>query len=320
MKNTLKRPGGVSSGIIINIFPWLSLILVIAVFGVLSGGRLFSAYTLKTVFSQAVIYIIGGLGLSFLFAQGAFDLSFGSTVCLSSILTALICRNTDSLILWILLPCVFCLAVGLLNGVLYAYAGMIPFIQTLSVSFLIKGTFTTLMGGEGGFNVPAALCKIDSLEWNLAIMLVMAVVCIVIFNYTSFGKHSRFYGAGQTACEQSGVNIKRVKLLAFVAAGLTAGVVTLMSIARAGKITTSTGNNFEFTVMIALTLGGMPAEGGTAAKIRSVFIGCLVVSVLTTGMVLIGLDARMQEVIKGLVFILVLIFTMKLKDKTANVS
>jgi len=70
--------------------------------------------------------------------------------------------------------------------------------------------------------------------------------------------------------------------------------------------------------MIALTLGGMPSEGGTGAKLRSVFIGCFIVSVLTNGMVLLGIDGRMQEVIKGLIFVLVLIMTSRLKEKSAT--
>ena len=62
----------------------------------------------------------------------------------------------------------------------------------------------------------------------------------------------------------------------------------------------------------------MPSEGGTGAKLRSVFIGCFIVSVLTNGMVLLGIDGRMQEVIKGLIFVLVLIMTSRLKEKSAT--
>lgn len=117
---------------------------------------------------------------------------------------------------------------------------------------------------------------------------------------------------------QSGVDIRKTKLLAFVAAGVTGGVISLLSMARGGQVSTSTASNFEFNVMIALTLGGMPSEGGTGAKLRSVFIGCFIVSVLTNGMVLLGIDGRMQEVIKGLIFVLVLIMTSRLKEKTAT--
>ena len=68
--------------------------------------------------------------------------------------------------------------------------------------------------------------------------------------------------------------------------------------------------------MIALTLGGMPSEGGTGSKIQSVFIGCLIVALLANGMVLLGVNARLQEVIKGVIFILVLIFMLKIKEKS----
>ena len=84
----MKIQSKLNTKLLVNVFPWVSLILVVAVFGVASKGLLFSAYNLKTIFSQSVLFIIGGLGLSFLFAQGAFDLSFGSVVCFASLLAA----------------------------------------------------------------------------------------------------------------------------------------------------------------------------------------------------------------------------------------
>lgn len=304
--------------LLVNVFPWVSLILVVAVFGVASKGLLFSAYNLKTIFSQSVLFIIGGLGLSFLFAQGAFDLSFGSVVCFASLLAAKAVEVTGVDLLIFVIPFVVCIGIGILNGLLYSRVGLVVFIQTLGVSFLLKGTFTTLLGPIGHIKVPKVLNFFDSLPFTLAFTIVATVFVGWLFSYTAFGKHCRMVGSGQEATVQSGVDIRKTKLLAFVAAGVTGGVISLLSMARGGQVSTSTASNFEFNVMIALTLGGMPSEGGTGAKLRSVFIGCFIVSVLTNGMVLLGIDGRMQEVIKGLIFVLVLIMTSRLKEKSAT--
>ena len=261
---------------------------------------------------------LGGLGLSFLFAQGAFDLSFGSVVCFASLLAAKAVEVTGVDLLIFVIPFVVCIGIGILNGLLYSRVGLVVFIQTLGVSFLLKGTFTTLLGPIGHIKVPKVLNFFDSLPFTLAFTIVATVFVGWLFSYTAFGKHCRMVGSGQEATVQSGVDIRKTKLLAFVAAGVTGGVISLLSMARGGQVSTSTASNFEFNVMIALTLGGMPSEGGTGAKLRSVFIGCFIVSVLTNGMVLLGIDGRMQEVIKGLIFVLVLIMTSRLKEKSAT--
>lgn len=314
----MKIQSKLNTKLLVNVFPWVSLILVVAVFGVASKGLLFSAYNLKTIFSQSVLFIIGGLGLSFLFAQGAFDLSFGSAVCFASLLAAKAVEVTGVDLLVFVIPFVVSIGIGILNGLLYSRVGLVVFIQTLGVSFLLKGTFTTLLGSTGHIKVPKVLNFFDSLPFTLAFTIVATVLVGWLFSYTAFGKHCRMVGSGQEATVQSGVDIRKTKFLAFVAAGVTGGVICLLSMARGGQVSTSTASNFEFNVMIALTLGGMPSEGGTGAKLRSVFIGCFIVSVLTNGMVLLGIDGRMQEVIKGLIFVLVLIMTSRLKEKSAT--
>ena len=228
-----------------------------------------------------MLFIIGGLGLSFLFAQGAFDLSFGSVVCFASLLAAKAVEVTGVDLLIFVIPFVVCIGIGILNGLLYSRVGLVVFIQTLGVSFLLKGTFTTLLGPIGHIKVPKVLNLFDSLPFTLAFTIVATVFVGWLFSYTAFGKHCRMVGSGQEATVQSGVDIRKTKLLAFVAAGVTGGVISLLSMARGGQVSTSTASNFEFNVMIALTLGGMPSEGGTGAKLRSVFIGCFIFLALT---------------------------------------
>ena len=152
----MKIQSKLNTKLLVNVFPWVSLILVVAVFGVASKGLLFSAYNLKTIFSQSVLFIIGGLGLSFLFAQGAFDLSFGSVVCFASLLAAKAVEVTGVDLLIFVIPFVVCIGIGILNGLLYSRVGLVVFIQTLGVSFLLKGTFTTLLGPIGHIKGPHA--------------------------------------------------------------------------------------------------------------------------------------------------------------------
>lgn len=304
----------------LNLFPYLALIIVFVFFAIASGGRLFTPFNLKSIFNQTVILLIGSLGMIFLFAQGAFDISFGSNICFSSLLSAVLAESLNAPIIYIIGPLVFCTLIGLLNGVLYAYSGIMVFIQTMAVSFVLKGTYTTLLGGRAVISVPPFMMDMDGLPFYLIVLAAMSAVIIYLFNFTTVGKHSKMYGAGQIATVQSGVSVPRIKILSFLIAGITAGIVAVLLMIRGGNVSNSNGSNFEFNVMIALTLGGMPAEGGTAAKIRSAFIGCILTAILANGMVLLQVSARLQEVIKGVLFILVLILTIKAREKATGQS
>ena len=312
----MKEKKQINMKIILNLFSWLSLLLVIALFGVTTKGAIFSSYNMKVIFSQSVLFMIGGLGLSFLFAEGGFDISYGSVIGFAGILGTMLTDRTQNWIWSLIVPVVFCLTMGVVNGLIYAHTNIMVFIQTMSISFLLKGLFTTMLGSYGSYKVPKQLIFMGQTWFAVTALIVVGVITIWLFNYTPFGKHSRLYGTGKDAIVQSGVDVRRLKFLTFVFSGAVCALVTLMSMARAGQSSTGLGSNFEFNVMIALTLGGMPSEGGTGSKIQSVFIGCLIVALLANGMVLLGVNARLQEVIKGVIFILVLIFMLKIKEKS----
>ena len=301
---------------LISLFPWLSLVLVVAFFGFLTKGMIFSKYNVKIIFSQSVIFMIGGLGLVFLFAEGGFDISYGSTICFAGILGTMVADKTGNWIWALFIPIIFCLFIGAVNGLIYGYTNIVVFIHTMSVFFILKGFYTTMLGSFSAYKVPKQICFRGKMGFSIGALIAVGILTWWLFNFSPFGKRCRMYGAGQEATAQSGVNIPRLKFYTFLYSGAICALVTLMSMARAGQAGTGLGSGFEFNVMIALTLGGMPSEGGPSSKIQSVFIGCLIISILANGMVLLGVDARMQEVIKGVIFVLVLIFMMKVKEKS----
>lgn len=295
--------------ITISLLPVLGLLILLLVFYALTDGNLFSLFNLKAIFQQCYLFIIGCLGVVFLMAQGALDLSTGSLIGLCSILAAYSCNRFG-----IFTSFLACLAtgtiVGILNGIIYSESQIPVFIQGLSVNFLIKGLLYRLTGGQMTISINHAIKqKFDSIGMIMASLIVFALITFYLYQFTILGKHSRAIGAGQLAAQQSGVNVRWIKRFAFIFSGTAAGLVAFFTLVKTGGGGPTVGTSFEFNILIAMTLGGMPIKGGAKAKVRACFLGAAMMAVYTNGMVLLNVDSRIQEIVKGVVFIIIMMLT-----------
>ena len=76
-----------------------------------------------------------------------------------------------------------------------------------------------------------------------------------------------------------------------------------------GSITATAGNQLETQILISLVLGGLPITGGAKVRFYNIIVGTLIFSVLNNGLVMLALDTAMQQLIKGIIFVLVVALT-----------
>jgi len=301
----------------LDIFPFIGLIFVLIFFGIVTKGGIYSWYNVKSVFSQSFLFIIGGLGVSFLLAQGSFDLSMASVIALSAILGARIAPFNTALGVFVTIG--VATLIGLLNGLIYSEFNLNTWIHGLAINFMFGGLLYTAMGKVSNVPVVKSLTNLNNPINEVAILIIVSIIVIFVFNYTVFGKHCKAIGGGVKASEQSGVNVKRVKMIAFVISGFIAGIVAVLSMIRNGAASDGTGNMFHFNVMVCMVLGGVPVTGGTAVKLRGIFIGAITVTIITIGMVSWGISARAQELVKGILFVAILVITTKIRNSVDHI-
>lgn len=300
-----------------NLLPVLGLLVIFLIFYVLTDGRIFTAFNLKSIFQQCYLFILGCLGVVFLMAQGALDLSTGSLIGLCSILAAYT-SNSVGIFAGFIVCILTGVVIGCFNGFIYSESGIPVFIQGLSINFLIKGFLYRLTNGQMTISIEHSIKqKFDSVWIILVVLFVCAAITFYLYNYTILGKHSKAVGAGATAAQQSGVNVRWIKRFAFIFSGLAAGLVAFFTLVKTGGGGPTVGTSFEFNILIAMTLGGMPIKGGAKAKVRACFLGAALMAVYTNGMVLLGVDSRMQEIGKGIIFIVIMMFTSKFQFRKA---
>jgi ribose transport system permease protein len=214
--------------------PLFGLIAIIIIFSFLTGGKLLSARNLSSLFNQCFLLMIACIGSIFIFSQGGIDMSITSAISLCSICAAYTIRY--GIVLSIFASLAAGLAVGLLNGLIYSRSNIPVFIQTLSVNLLLDGLLYSLTNQNVYIAIPRAIQKTYNATWiKLLVLALFALLTLYLYRYTVFGKYSRAIGAGKTATEQSGVNVKRFKLLAFIYTGFAASIFAVCVMVKSGS-------------------------------------------------------------------------------------
>jgi ribose transport system permease protein len=284
-----------------QLVPFLGLILVVILFEILSDGKLLSSRNMTLLLNQAFTLSLGAIGCAFVIAQGNLDFSLGGIVGISAALAAGAAGMSP--VLSVIVAVAVGILIGIFNGSIHAFFGIPAFVVTLAVQFILRG-LVVVATKAGTLPIPFSMYSIDNTGLKLSVLIIMFVAGYIVFEYTKVGKQSKALGSGIAAAAQSGVNVRKMKIVSFAIVGALSGLCGFFSLIRAGAASTATGQFFETDVMTALVLGGMPLSGGSSCRIKSAIIGSLILAVLTNGMVLWGINEHMQQLIKGCIFIL----------------
>lgn len=281
--------------------PFIGLFIVIVVLGALTRGKLVSPRNIKLIFNQALFLMIAGLGVTFVMAQGSLDLSQGSLLGICSAMAATVAMYNTALSLPAAMATGF--VVGFVNGALLAKFKIPSFIVTLCMLFILRG-MTVFATHAGSIPIPLEMYGLDSFNMKIIVLVGIIVLVAFLFNYTSLGKYCKAIGSGELCTKYSGVQVDKIKIIAYMIAGTLCGLCGFLNIIRTGAADSKTGILFEIDLLIALVIGGMPLTGGAGARIQSAIIGGLILAILSNGMVLLGVKVEIQQAIKGIIFLL----------------
>lgn len=281
--------------------PVLVLVLITIFFQTVSGGRLLSGKNISALLNSMFFIILGATGVSFLMAQGNLDFSLGGIVGLTAVLSGFAAQKNP--VLALLTGVAVGGICGAVNGIVHSKFGVSSIITTLSTAYIFRGIQCTLIT-TGAVGLPVSMMGLENTTLKLCLMVLFLGVGALLYNRTKFGKYCKAIGSREEASRQSGIRITKMKMFCFILSGAIAGLVGFFYLIRAASASANTGAGFEFDVLLALLLGGMPISGGAGAKFRSVFIGSLIMTILSNGMILWGLDSVLQQFIRGVIFLI----------------
>ncbi|MFC7400465.1 ABC transporter permease [Chelatococcus sp. GCM10030263] len=297
-----------------RLFPILLLVALAAIFSLLSP-RFLQFNNLMIVAQQAVVLLVAALGLTFVIIAGSIDLSVGAIVALSALVAA---ATSASLGVFAIVPaCAVGVACGLLNGIIVAKGKVPSFIVTLGAMVVYRGVVLYFTRGapvsiedESFLDVYSG--RSGNIPHSVLIALALIGLSAVMLNLTVFGREVRAIGGGERIAFLTGIKVERVKIAIFALLGLLCGMAGLLQGARAMAATAQLGEGLELDAIAAVVVGGTPLTGGVGS-IQGTILGALIITILSNGLNIIGLDPYFQNIIKGLVLILSVFFTIDRK-------
>lgn len=303
--------------------PELSIFLVllgIALFfeaaGWLTVGQSFllNAERLQIIVLQMAVIGIIAVGVNLVIITGGIDLSSGSVVAATAVVSASLAQVsdfpravfpqlTDLPVVWALLAgmCVG-LAVGLLNGSLIAFTGIPPFIATLGTMVAARGFAKWFTNGTPVSMLTDDFATLGAGAHPVIIFVLLAAIFHVVLRHTRFGKFTYAIGANRQAAVVSGINVQRHLVWVYMIAGLLGGIAGTVTAARAISGQSGMGVMYELDAIAAVVIGGTSLAGGVG-RITGTVIGVLILGVMTSGFTFIRIDAYYQEMVKGAIIV-----------------
>jgi ribose transport system permease protein len=261
---------------------------------------------------MAVVGVIA-VGETFVIITAGIDLSVGSLLGLSGVLAA-----NEFLAGWSWFPVVitillFALAVGLINGFLVSSARIPAFIVTLGMLGILRGLAYIIGGGLTAALSPTGEptpfsdwveSKLLGVPTIFIVLLIIGVVAEVFLRFTRHGRYVYAQGSNPESARLTGINVRGTLLTVYAVSGLLAGVAGLLLTGRLNSANPNAGTSYELDAIAAVVLGGASLFGARGTIIGT-FLGVLLVNMLANGIDLINLDPHVQQVVEGVLLIVI---------------
>ena len=260
---------------------------------------------------DAAIPLVLGLGETFIILMGSIDLSVEGILTLAAVilsLTVLNGMNDNNLGPFaVVLVLAVGAAVGFANGVIHVWLKVPSFMATLGSWFIGVGVANALLGGMAvRINDPLirglAIERTLGFPWGVWLALACLAAAFVIQNHTRLGRYIYALGGGEELAALSGISVTWVRIVTFTLAGVFYAIGEVLAAAQLGLGNAQIGNGRLFTTVTAVVVGGTSLSGGDGGVLQT-FVGVLIVSVLSNGMVLMGVPPSVQIGLQGLMII-----------------
>jgi ribose transport system permease protein len=290
----------------------LNILSVLLLVGMMIS--LFSPYFLTTnnlmgVFRSFSLIGIMSIGMMLVIITGGIDLSVGSVMGLSSLVTALAFQHGFGAWAAVLAGLSVGLVVGSFNGFLITRIQLPPFIATLGTLSIGRGLMYIMTKGVPVTpDVPDRFTFIGQgyigfVPSPVVIMLLLTICFSVVMRGTRFGRHVYATGGNETASRLSGVRTHRVKFSVYALSGLIASIAGIVSFSRFVSAEPASGFGAELDVIAAAAIGGASLSGG-AGSVEGAIIGAALAGIITNGVVLLNIDTYAQQAITGCVILI----------------
>jgi len=271
---------------------------------------------LLAIADRIVVIAVIAIGMTMVIITGGIDLSVGSLIALSSVVSTLLVREfagaSDATAFGMVLCCLAavlaCGLMGAFSGVMVTAFSIPPFIGTLAMMLIASGLAFILAGGQSIYQVPASIdwlgrgTSLGGIPNTVTLMVVLYAGAHVLMTRTVLGRYIYAVGGNVEAARLSGVPVRRVILFVYAVCGLLAGVGGVVQASQLQSGAPTYGLMYELYVIAAVVVGGTSLGGGQG-RILGTLIGAFIIAVIQNGMNLTGVESYTQKVVLGAVIL-----------------
>ena len=302
MRRPLKRRG----------FPkQVSLVLALGILCVVLAMRspaFLTGANILLVFRQISINAILAIGVTFVLLTAGIDLSLGSVVALTGVLSAMYAHpETFPVFVPVGVGLLAGVLVGLVNGLVITRCYVAPFIATLGMMTVARGAALVFSQGRPVSNLSDSFNVIGGgdilgIPVPIVIMAIAFVVSYLVLSRTTLGRYIYAVGGNEEAAHASGIRVNRIKLAAYAICGALAGLAGIIQASRISTGQPNAGIAYELDAIAAVVIGGTSLSGGIGG-VGGTVLGALIIGVINNGLDLLNVSSYYQQIIKGVIII-----------------
>lgn len=295
---------------------YISFVAIFAFFSVALYNKSFlTGENLMNIARQTAMVSVMAIGMTFVLAAGEIDLSIGSTVALSSLVTALALRDYN---VWLAIPAGLGTGavVGIVNGVLTTKVRIPSFLVTLGMMGIVSGFARWITNLEAipvtnnGFNFVFGSGDFGPVSILFVWTGAMLIIGHVLLTKTAFGRQVLATGGNKIAAGYSGVKVDRIKITVLLLSSVLASLAGMLYAGRLHGARYTLGDADLMTVIAAVIIGGTGLNGGKGSVIGAV-IGSVIMGMINNGLILMGLSVAQQMIFRGVIIIAAVSLTLR---------
>ena len=277
-----------------------------------------SAVNLSNSMKQLAVSTILAYGEMLLIISGMLDLSSGAVLALSGVLSISAYQATGSLVIAVVVGISVAVVCNLVNAVMITNLNAPPFIATLAMMQIARGIALLFTKGQNLNQLKDYVIfgqgTIGPIPISIIITIFITIIVWYILRHTKLGRSLYAIGGNQEAAIAAGINVKKNKYIVFIINGVLVGIAGILFMSRVNAGLPNGAVGYEMEGLTAAIVGGTSFSGGVGSTMGTL-AGAFIIGMLNNIMNLVGVDSYIQQIVKGAIIALAVIWDIRSKSK-----
>jgi ribose/xylose/arabinose/galactoside ABC-type transport system permease subunit len=289
---------------------WGILFLIIF-FSIIKPTKFPTLFNALLILRHSSVLIVAGIGMTMLILVSQIDLSVGSVMSLSGVITAVCMGSGMPLAAGLAFSILTGMLVGAANGLMVAVFRFDYWISTFATMGIGAGLALVAANGQtitirSEFFGWLGNGKVLGIDFMILLVIVFVAVMLFVLGKTRFGYNIYSIGGSAETARLSGIDVTKNRMLVFMCSGFFSAVAGLILAAMSSSASPIAGADYSFDAIAAVIIGGTSFDGGKGGLWGTV-LGAILLRILTLGLNLMGIPPTWQKAIIGIVIVVIIV-------------